>query len=866
MLKTPGVLAALLALAAPAASDAGAAAPDPLQPVSTGGVAVVERALARLSGHRRLMVVGAHPDDEDNTILAWAARGVAAEAAYLALSRGEGGQNLIGRELGTGLGLIRTGELLAARRVEGTRQLFSRAFDFGYTRSLDETFRRWPREVLLEDAVRAVRRFRPQVVVAIFPGDERAGHGQHQASGVIAAEVMEVAGEPDRYPVLTAAGLPPWRPQALYRRAWSGDEATQLFSLDAVEPLAGRSLAQIAAASRSLHRSQDMGREQRIGGGRGGLIWRSGGAGPEGDDAFAGIDVRLEAIAAPLGADGEALAVRLRRVEEMARRAHGELRVAHLDASVPALAGIVRELSAALPGMRDATAAALVREKLAIASEGLAAAAGLAFEAVADRETAVAGEPLAVEASLWNGGDRPVAVGPVALRAAPGWWREQREPGSSEAGPGETVAATWRAGVAPGTPPTLPYFLRRPRHGDLYDWTGAPEEVRGEPYQPPPLTAVFEIEVAGAEIRVEREVVHRYGDQAVGEVRRPLRAVPAVEVATRPDLVLWRIGSAVPPRLEVTVGSHREAPVSGRLEVGLEGGWRAEGGGRFRLEGAGRSHTFRLRLLRPATPAPAALAVSVTAELDDGGRYAAAYPLIEYPHVRPVPIEVPAAAKLEVLDLDLPALGRIGYVRGASDRVPELLAEVGLPVELLDPERLAVGELDGYDAIVVGSRAYETDPALRRANGRLLDYARGGGLLVVQYQQYQFVRGGFAPYPLTIAQPHGRVTDEGSPVETPLQDDPVLARPNRISAADWRGWVQERGLYFADTWDPAYRAPLVMTDPGQPPQRGSLLIAPLGDGTYVYTGLAFFRQLPAGVPGAYRLFANLLALAEGETR
>ena len=244
---------------------------SPFDPAGTGGIEVVDRALAKLSAHQRLLVVGAHPDDEDTTLLALVGTVLGGEAAYLSLSRGEGGQNLIGPELGLGLGLIRTGELLAARRIEGTRQYFTRAYDFGYTRSLEETFERWPKEVLLEDAVRAVRRFKPQVIVAVFPADDRAGHGQHQAAGVIAEEMFHQAGLPDRFPTLTASGLLPWQPQVLHRREWRNrEDATFEFELGRVDPLTGKSALQLAGASRSMHRSQDMGTLQNLGSRKGG--------------------------------------------------------------------------------------------------------------------------------------------------------------------------------------------------------------------------------------------------------------------------------------------------------------------------------------------------------------------------------------------------------------------------------------------------------------------------------------------------------------------------------------------------------------------------------------------------------------------
>ena len=254
--------------------------------------------------------------------------------------------------------------------------------------------------------------------------------------------------------------------------------------------------------------------------------------------------------------------------------------------------------------------------------------------------------------------------------------------------------------------------------------------------------------------------------------------------------------------------------------------------------------------------------VSVSVVLDNGKRLAASYAVLDYSHIRPATMEKRAATEVRTLNLQLPRLNRVGYVRGASDRVPELLLEVGVPLELLGPAELENGDLDVYAAIVIGSRAYETDPALMRANPRLLEYVEKGGTLIVQYQQYQFVRGDYAPLPLVIERPHGRVTDESSPVRVLEPDHPVFVHPNRIASADWEGWVQERGLYFPSEWDESYLPLLALQDEGRPEELGSLLVASVGEGTYVYTGLSFFRELPAGVPGAFRLFMNLLALGE----
>jgi hypothetical protein len=336
-------------------------------------------------------------------------------------------------------------------------------------------------------------------------------------------------------------------------------------------------------------------------------------------------------------------------------------------------------------------------------------------------------------------------------------------------------------------------------------------------------------------------------------------------VAPGRDLIVWPVSESAPRTVEVALTSHAAAPLAGRLGARVPPGWPPVEPVPFALEGPGERQPVRLTLTPPPDLAPGRYTIRVEATVDDpAGTGAASFdlavPAVDYPHIRPTTWPKEATVEVSAADLALPPLRRVGYVRGASDRVPELLAEVGVPIELLDARRLDTADLSVYDAIVVGSRAYETEPALAEANRRLLDYARAGGLLIVQYQQYPFVDGGFAPFELSIARPHDRVTDETAPVRPLDPDHPALTTPNRIGAADWEGWVQERGLYFAHDWDAAYRPLLAMADPGGPELEGGLLVAPLGEGTYVYTGLAFFRQLPAGVPGAYRLFANLLGL------
>jgi GlcNAc-PI de-N-acetylase len=856
----------LLCFAVPTARPQAPAPGNPLEPATSGGILAIERLLQRLAVHKRMLVIAAHPDDEDNRLLTLVSRKMGAEVAYLSLSRGEGGQNLLGPHLGVPLGLVRTQELLAARRVDGGRQYFTRAYDFGYTRSLEETFRLWPKEVLLQDVMRIVRRFRPQIVVTPFSGTPRDGHGQHHASGVVTKEVTEV--DPGAFLPLDKEGLPPWRIATFYCCDYSGPEiATIVLPTGAIDPLTGRSYQQLAAASRSNHRSQDMGALQPPGPGETRVAWVHGAGGKDAKDLFAGIDTRLTAIAAGIGdatrrgrAEG-----RLTRVEAAVAQARARLAPATLEQTASSLAVALEELRAARTFVEpswdaaEAAAAAFLDEKTAITETALAAASAVTVDAITDRETAAPGDSFDVKIIFWNAGAKPARVESVELVSSDGWEILPAPEEPRDVAPG--TLAEWNRKASPaGAIPTVPYFLRRPMSGALYDWSDAPAAVRGEPFAPAPLTAVVRARVGDSSLTLSRDVVYRFRDQAQGEVRRPVRAVAALDVSVDPDRIVWPVLQKGERRLEVTVTSNASRPATGTLEVAVPAGWPAVSPIPFSLTGRGDRQFVDVSLRPPSPFPPARGAFRLTAVLADGQRFATHVEVLDYPHIPPTPMAVEATVDLVAADIRLPPVRRVGYVRGASDRVPEALLAIGVPLDILTEKDLDSGDLSRFDAIVIGSRAYEIDTALVRSNGRILDYARNGGLVIVQYQQYAFVEGNFAPHKIEIARPHDRVTDENTPVRVLDPAHPAFTRTNRIGPEDWTGWVQERGLYFAHTWDPAYAPLLAMNDPGQPEQQGGLLVAKLGKGTYVYTGLAFFRQLPAGVPGAYRLFANLLGL------
>ncbi len=789
-------------------------------------------------------MIGAHPDDEDTRLLSLAARGYGAGAAYLSLSRGEGGQNLIGDELGVALGLLRSQELASARRIDGARQFYTRAYDFGYSRTLEETERFWLPDSVLKDAVRVVRRFKPHVIVAIWSGTPRDRHGQHQMAGVVAREVFDAAAEPGRFAELEGEeGLAPWRPLKLYRSTRFDSAATTLtLETGGLDPRNGRSYHQIAMESRSQHRSQDMGRLQP--------------AGPR----FSRMQLLLDRTgASPTEGSGAGLFAGIPRDTSRPAVFADSLRAAvsapHIGDAVPALAGALREARAA-HGTPD---------QIGLLEQALAVAAGIVIDAPASAATVVPGGTFDVDVQCYNAGSRPLALKRVELAVPEGWRVAADDVEQVVVAPGEQVVRRFRVTLPRDAELTQPYFLERPLVGSLYDWRDAPIATLGEPFQPPLVSARVEAELLDSPFAITREVSHRFLDQAVGEVRRPVRVAPAIEVSVAPERLVWPSGDSRARTFTVTLSANGGDPIEGEVILQADG-WGAPEAQPFRLERAGESASFAFRLARPSDAGMREVTVRAVARSRDGREFDRGVALVSYPHIRTTGWVKPAQSSVRVAPIALPDVERVGYVRGAADRVPEALTQVGIPVELLDAEALARADLTAFDVIVIGSRAYEIDRALVRHNGRLLQYVADGGLLLVQYQQYQFVRGEYAPHPLTIGFPHDRVTDETAQVRMLRPEHPVLTHPNRLDAADWDGWPQERGLYFAHTWSDAYTPLLIMADPGMPELRGGLLVARYGEGTYVYTGISFFRALPAGTTGAYRLFMNLLALGEKSGR
>lgn len=817
---------------------------------STGGIVAREQALLRLGHHQRVLVIGAHPDDEDTELLTVLTRGHGAEAAYLSLTRGEGGQNLIGTELGEALGLLRTGELLAARSVDGARQFFTRGYDFGYSKTLDDTWAHWPRDTILKDVIRIVRRVRPQIIVSIFSGTERDGHGQHQAAGWAAREAFRLAGDPSVFPELaTEEGVRPWEPKKLFRST-RFDRASTTLTLDGgrLDPVTGQSFHQIAMRSRSLHRSQDMGVPQTIGPSPVFLTLLEDRTGDEeaSGSFFGGIDTTLSGLPAVRRAGPRAVA-RWRALETALARATGD------PADLVALRAELQDAWQDLPDRADVSP--VVEDQLEAIDRAWTAGAGMVCDARSLEPVAIPGRELLLVVSCWNAGVRPVTVRPEVTF---------REVSSGVSTPVTVPAGTlWSDTLSFPLPDTThisdPYFLEldRSHGGALYRWPAHHRRVFGTPFGEPAFLATFTLD-GGPVLR--REVVHRSVEQALGEIRRPVPVAPRVTVRMETDLrVRARADSGSPERIAVSVENRAADTTTGSVRLRLPPGWPEVESQSLVLAGRGARKTFSFAVSPPAERGDGIIQAVV--EDAEGRRYDRSLHQIDYPHVQPAWWTGAARAVVRVVDFSRPLAGRrIGYVRGAADRIPEALQDLGVSVELLGAAILEGGDLSRYDVIVIGPRAYETDSAVVRHNDRLVGFARQGGVLVVQYQQHGYFRGRFPPVAMTMADRHDRVTDEGALVTLLVPDAPLFRGPNRIGSSDWNGWIQERGLYYPRTWDPAYTPLLRMRDPGEEPTEGALLTATLGEGRFVYTGLSFFRQLPVGVPGAVRLFLNLLSL------
>ena len=828
-------LLATFVLALTAASAATPAASDP-RPPEVMDAAAIRLALQKLNVVGSALYVGAHPDDENTAALAWLSKGWRVRTGYLSLTRGDGGQNLIGTEIGAALGVIRTQELLGARRVDGAEQFFSRAVDFGYSKDPDETLAIWGRERILSDVVWVIRRFRPDVILTRFPTDGGGGHGHHTASAILAEEAFVAAADSTRFPE-QLRWVRPWQAKRIvwnvFRFGGAGPDTVPgriQVDVGAYNALLGRSYTEIAGEARTMHKSQGFGSAERRGAWSNSFEHRGGERAIR--DLFDGVNPGWSRVAG---------GAKLTPLFEQALR---ELRPERPQAILPLLLR-AHAILAALP------AEPMVERKRAELLEVIRSCAGLWLEAVASAPSASRGSPIRVATAAILRSDAALRLEELELARADGPALAQRD-GARALAFNTAATDTFRVSLPRELATTQPYWLRaRPLAGSF---EVADQRLIGDAENGPALVARFVLTASGQRLVCEVPVVYRWTDPVEGERYRAFEVVPPVTL--RFDHGAYLFPDRRPREIRVTVRS-ADVPVSGTLRLALPDGWQAVPPAAPVLLPAGEADTTVRFLVSPAG-GPAAGTAGAVFEMG-GERHGAELVQIAHRHI-PVQIMLPPA-EAKLVRVDLGTAGReIGYVTGAGDEVPEALRQMGFHVTLLGDEDVEEGDLSRYDAIVVGVRAYNTRPRLLAHQRRLLDYVAAGGRLVVQYNTAEnALQDRLGPYPFRISR--DRVTVEESPVRFLVPGHPLLTIPNRIGAEDFAGWVQERGLYFANPRDAKYETVISCNDPGEPARDGGLLYARHGKGVFVYTGYAFFRQLPAGVPGAWRLFANLVSAA-----
>jgi LmbE family N-acetylglucosaminyl deacetylase len=889
------------------------------------GAAALEQSLRRLSTTASVLMIVAHPDDEDGALLTYLSRGLGARCTLLTLTRGEGGQNAMSAESDDALGLIRTNELLKAGQYYGVKQLWGTEIDFGFSKTQEEAFARWGHDRVLYDAVLAVRRERPQVIVSTFVGGITDGHGHHQVSGEIAQEAFKAAADPNVFheqlkPVSQGGlGLTVWQPLAVYSMVpfapvtergmydyatgkWApakfhnyvtGEWITGVPSTDVTiqvgmrDPALGRSYAQIARQGWGEQKSQNGGANPAFSGPASTSyhLWAvapqaTPPAGKDSEDGSLFLNSRvhiaksLSSLAMLAGSAPPAwLSTSLHRLDEdltQFRRQHsgqpGETsahaltplyrqtldlraRVASSELDPQAKASLLFELDTKINQFQDALENLLGLDLVASSTKSTKAAENGGFRGGGPDETPRSvspGEEFNVRVHTAH-----AAVDAhrkkTWLESATGAAWQQGEPASTHA-TDLSDDAIYKVKVPNDAQPTQPYFTRPNIEQPYYDLTHP--EYRERSFVPYPLEAWTEFTFDGLPIRLGKVVQTMQRVLGPGGIYEPLVVTPSIGVRMEPEArILPLDGSPLPVRVTV----HAQAAAEGAVELTLPSGWTAQpASAPFRLSSAGDTEPIQF-LVTPAANSSGAITIQAVAHAA-GHTYQSGWQSVGYPGLRPYNLYKPAQLLTRRVDIKLTPGLRIGYIMGTGDEVPDAIEALGVMPHVLTAAELASSDLSAYNTIVVGIRAYSAVPGLAAAQPRLNEFVRRGGTLIVQYQSNNFP----APVPLSLGRAE-RVVDESAPVKLLSQENPLLTSPNAITSADFDGWVEERGHSFLESWDPAFTALTETADPGQDPQRGGLVVAHPGKGTYIYISYALYRQLPELVPGAYRILANLLS-------
>ncbi len=834
-----------------------------VRPVNDYGAIGLAQLLKRLNTTASVMMIGAHPDDEESALLAYLARGENARTAYLSLTRGDGGQNIIGPELFESLGVIRTEELLQARRLDGAEQYFARAFDYGFSKTLDEAKSKWDEKMILCDAVRAIRLFRPLVVISRFSGTSADGHGHHQFAGYISPLAVKAAADPQQ---CTQSGEP-WKVLKLYAGQGfsAGSTATLRLNTGAYDAALGRSYFEIAMEGRRQHKSQGEGRLELKGDLFSGLNLKESsvsGNAPE-VSPFSGIDISIAGIPAITNNSEEPVKKKAAELQAKIEAVTAKYQPLGKSAMLSDLVAAYKLAVECEWSTRQPRTKAMFRVVEANLAAAIANAAGIQIDVLADRETAVPGESIFSTVNVFFPKSAGITIKNVSLTKPAGWEvtnaEAPKEATQSNRREAANQSAYFNVKVPADARPTQPYWLEDLRDGDLFRW--AANDVQNQPFSPADITAKVRLDIDGTDISFERPIQYRYADSTRGEIRRDLNVVPALSISVDHKLlVVPRSNKPQTRTLTVGIMNNSSKAIAGLagLNINTPDEWKVSTANRtFDLKKKGEQTSVAFEITIPAKTKTGSYNIFANASVGEG-LASQTMNTIAYPHIQTHRFYTRAETKVEVLDLKVAPV-KVGYIMGSGDEVADSIKKMGVDVIMLGEKDLASGDLSKFDTIIVGIRATETRPDFVANNQRLLDFVKNGGHLIVQYQRAGLQQ--ILPFPVNG---NVRVVDENAKVTILQPANPAFNFPNKITDADFTGWVQERNAYSFGTFDEKYTPLLESHDAGEQENKGGLVIAKVGKGNWVYCSYSFFRQLPAGVPGAYRLFANMLSLPKAK--
>ncbi|MDJ1496122.1 PIG-L family deacetylase [Cytophagaceae bacterium DM2B3-1] len=802
----------------------------------------IKLALKKMNILGSALYMAAHPDDENTAMLAWLAKDRLVRTSYLAITRGDGGQNLIGSEQSELIGLIRTQELLQARRVDGAEQYFTRGNDFGFSKSTEEALQIWDKEKVLADVVWVIRNLKPDVIITRFPPTAQAGHGHHSASAVLAEEAFVAAADPKRYPEQLKY-VQPWQVKRLVWNAFTPNFTNDpppggnyvMAPLGNYNNLLGKSYTEIAGESRSMHKSQGFG-SARSRGQRNDYLQHKLGEQAQ-SDIFDGVDLSWKRVK---GSE---------TVAALLQKAYQTFDAENPAASVPSLLEAYRAMEK-LPQQEY-----YVQQKKKELTEIIVACTGLSYEGNTVSYAGTPGQSIRFYANVVKRSDVPVLWKSVQLLNTPKDSTIGKELKNNEA-----LNLPISLTIPKEIQYTQPYWLANPPAKGMY--TVNDQLLIGKPEATPQLTAAFHFQIQGVDFTLNRPISYKWVDPVQGELYRPFEVRPAVMINLDEKSMVFPATEAKTLGVLLKAGA---GAIKGELRLEVPKGWKVSPEKlSFDLAKAEAEQKVSFVITPPANASEGTL--KAVAKLADGQEISLGLRTIDYDHI-PVQTLFPVA-QAKVIRLDVRTAGKnIAYLMGAGDDVPAALRQMGYSVTMLTANELKadVTEWQRFDAIVLGVRAFNTEERLKYYQPKLMQYVENGGVVLVQYIVNRgVVTDEIGPYPFELSR--DRVTVEEATVTFLKPQHPLLNTPNKITAKDFEGWIQERGLYFAQKWDSRYEVLLSCADPGEKPQDGGLLVANYGKGRFIYTGYAFFRQLPGGVPGAYRLFANLLAPVNGSVK